>query len=135
VSSDYLIVLAVWLLTYFASIGGIVAGVVTNASPGGWRIIFWIEAALHGVTALGFAALYWPTRRSDYPNLSLKEIVWLSDPIGSFFYIGGSTLILLALTWGGGNYAWNSAAVVASLVLGFLLIIAFGLYGQSIGYG
>ena len=44
-------------------------------------------------------------------------------------------MILLALTWGGGNYAWNSAAVVASLVLGFLLIIAFGLYGQSIGYG
>jgi hypothetical protein len=49
---------------------------------------------------------------------------------GIFLYALGLLLILLGFTWGGNAYPWKSAHVVATLVVGFLIIIAFGFYGE-----
>ena len=42
--------------------------------------------------------------------------------------IAGTTLALIALTWGGFQFAWSSAHVLAPLILGFLLLVAFFVY-------
>ncbi|KAI5462224.1 major facilitator superfamily domain-containing protein [Mariannaea sp. PMI_226] len=47
------------------------------------------------------------------------------DVGGQALFILGFGLIILALTWGGATYAWNSAAVIVALVLGCLLTIGF----------
>ncbi|KAH7413987.1 major facilitator superfamily domain-containing protein [Phaeosphaeria sp. MPI-PUGE-AT-0046c] len=117
-------------------VGGLGAGAVTNVNPAGWRNIFWIMAGLHGATSLGFLAFYWPKKRTEYPRMSFMEIVWACDPIGSFMFIAGATLMLLALNWAGGAYHWSDPHVCANLVVGIVLILAFCVYewkGRSDG--
>ena len=112
-------------------VGTLGAGGVTNENIHGWRNIFWMQAAFHAATFIGLVAFYHPTRRSDYPRLSVKEYLWSLDPIGSFLFIAGTVLVLLGLDWTGGAYAWKSSHVLAPLVLGCVLLIVFGLYGNS----
>ncbi|KAF2269044.1 MFS general substrate transporter [Lojkania enalia] len=116
--------------------GGLGAGAVTNADPGGWRNIFWMQAALHGFTAVGLTLFYWPQKKSDYPRMSLKEYIWACDPIGSILFVSSATLMLLALNWAGGEYAWSSPHVAAPLAIGLGLLLMFCLYewkGRSDG--
>ncbi|KAK0945006.1 hypothetical protein LTR29_003598 [Friedmanniomyces endolithicus] len=109
-------------------VGSLGAGGVTNTNASGWRNIFWMQAAFHLATSAGLFAFYWPKRRSDYPRMSLKQILWAIDPIGSLLFIGAATLLLLALDWAGGAYAWSDAQVAAPLGIGFGLLVLFCLY-------
>ncbi|KAG0646930.1 Core trichothecene cluster (CTC) 12 [Hyphodiscus hymeniophilus] len=121
----------------FAFLGGAVGGVVgsigagaaTNADPGGWRTIFWIQAGMFAATSLGLLVFYHPPKKSsELPRLSLKSIIWACDPIGTVLFIASATLMLLALDWAGGVYPWHDAHVVAPLTVGLVSLIAFCLY-------
>ncbi|RYO87742.1 hypothetical protein DL762_004135 [Monosporascus cannonballus] len=111
-------------------IGSIGAGAVTNISAGGWRYIFWMQAAFHGITALGLLCFYWPPppKNTGRPRMSLRECVWACDPVGSFLFVGSATLMLLALDWAGGAHAWADPHVAVPLALGLGLLIMFALY-------
>ena len=115
------------------SVGGMGAGAVTNVDAGGWRSIFWIQAAFHLATSAGLILFYHPTRGSDYPKMSVKQVLWECDPIGSFFFITSTTLLLLALDWAGGAYSWSDAHVAAPLGIGLGLLLIFCLYGKCKG--
>ncbi|KAK4935167.1 hypothetical protein LTR10_023730 [Elasticomyces elasticus] len=122
------------------AIGGLVgvlgSGGVTNSRPSGWRDIYWMQAAFHLASFLGLILFYHPTRRSDYPKMSLKQYVWACDPIGSLLFISACTLLLLALDWAGGAYAWSDAHVAAPLGIGLGILVLFCLYewkGRSDG--
>lgn len=42
------------------------------------------------------------------------------DWIGGFLFIGSMTSFLMAITWGGVDHAWDSAATLAPLVIGIV---------------
>lgn len=118
------------------TVGSLAAGAVTSLNASGWRYIFWIQVALHGLTSIGLFCFYWPKKRSDYPRMTFKQWAWACDPIGSILLIGSATLMILALNWAGGAYKWSSPQVCANLVIGIVLFIAFCLYewkGRSDG--
>ncbi|KAJ5022970.1 major facilitator superfamily domain-containing protein [Bipolaris maydis] len=118
------------------TVGSLAAGAVTNLSASGWRYIFWIQVALHGITSLGLFTFYWPKKRTDYPRMRFKEWAWACDPIGSFLLVAAATLMLLALNWAGGAYLWSDPHVCANLTCGIVLFIAFCLHewkGRSDG--
>ena len=50
------------------------------------------------------------------------------DYVGLFLFVGGVTLIVLGTTWGGATYAWNSVAVILSIVLGGVMFFGFFFY-------
>ena len=50
------------------------------------------------------------------------------DPVGCVLFIGGATLVILALNWTGGTYAWSNAHVGAPLGIGLGLLVLFGIY-------
>lgn len=50
---------------------------------------------------------------------------------GQMLFLWGLGLLILALTWAGGSYAWSSANVVASLVIGAVLSVAWLMYEFS----
>jgi hypothetical protein len=62
--------------------------------------------------------------------MSLKNLVWACDPVGSLLFIVSATLMLLALDWAGGVYAWHDKHVVAPLTIGLVALVAFALYGE-----
>jgi hypothetical protein len=110
------------------SVGGIGAGPVTNVDAGGWRYIFWMQAAFHRATALGLFAFYWP-QKVERPRVSVREIVWSIDPVGSFLFVTSATLMLLALDWAGCAYHWSDAHVAGPLAIGLMLLVVFGVSG------
>ncbi|KAI1647372.1 MFS general substrate transporter [Daldinia loculata] len=117
-------------------IGSLGAGAVTNVDAGGWRYIFWMQAAFHGMTALGLFCLYWPPKHIEYPKMSLRDYIWACDPIGSVLFVGSATLMLLGLDWAGGAYAWSNPHVAVPVGLGLMLLVSFALYewrGRSDG--
>ena len=119
------------LLTLLSSGAGLGGSYLTSLSVGGWRYIFWIQSAFHGAAFVGFLFFYWPSRRSDYPKMNVKEWLWLCDPIGSFLFITGSTLTLIPLNWAGGKYQWHDPRVYGMLTVGVITLIAFLLYGKQ----
>ncbi len=54
---------------------------------------------------------------------------------GQLLFLWGIGLLILALTWAGSTYAWNSAAVLAPLVLGCVLSVLWVLYEYSMAPG
>lgn len=109
-------------------VGSLGAGAATNADASGWRTIFWIQAGMFAATSLGLFAFYWPKKESDFPKMSLKNILWACDPIGSVLFIVSATLMLLALDWAGGVYPWHDKHVVAPLTIGLVSLVGFSLY-------
>ncbi|KAJ7482822.1 major facilitator superfamily domain-containing protein [Mycena galericulata] len=62
------------------------------------------------------------------PPGSMREKLARVDWIGNAIGISGITLAILGLTWAGSSYPWGSAHVLAPLIIGLVLIIAFMLY-------
>ncbi|KAI1280184.1 major facilitator superfamily domain-containing protein [Xylaria sp. FL0933] len=118
-------------------VGSLGAGAVTNVSAAGWRYIFWIQAAFHGITSLGLLLFYFPPKESHArPKMSIRDYLWACDPIGSSLFISSATLLLLALDWAGGAYAWSNTHVAVPLSLGLVLLVGFAGYewkGRSDG--
>ena len=56
------------------------------------------------------------------------------DPLGTACLVPGLVLVLLALQWGGSGYSWGSTRVVVSLVVGFVLLVAFGVAQWWVGH-
>ncbi len=63
--------------------------------------------------------------------MKVAEYLWSLDPIGAILFIGGATLVILALDWTGGTYPWSDSHIIAPLVVGIVLLILFGLYGKA----
>ncbi|KAI1493304.1 major facilitator superfamily domain-containing protein [Biscogniauxia mediterranea] len=114
------------------SVGGLIgslgAGAVTNVNAGGWRYIFWMQAAFHGITSAGLFCFYWPPPQPQRPKSSLRELLWACDPVGSVMFIGSATLMLLGLDWAGGAYAWSDPHVAVPVSLGLAMLVGFVVY-------
>lgn len=95
-----------------------------------------MQAAFHLASSFGLFVFYWPKRHPEHPRMSLKQCLWAIDPIGSMLFVASATLLLLALDWAGGAYAWGDAHVAAPLGVGLGLLVLFCLYewkGRSDG--
>jgi MFS family permease len=57
------------------------------------------------------------------------------DVGGQMLFLWGLGLLLLALTWGGSTYSWSSAAVLAPLVIGSVMAVAWAIYERSLSPG
>jgi len=98
------------------------------ASYGSWRYV----GLLCGVWAFIGLALtvifYFPPPRAMTAGLSRREIISRVDYIGGFLSIGGLLLFTAAIQWGGYQYKWGSAHVLAPLILGIAMFVAFCVY-------
>ena len=86
----------------------------------GWPWAFYLNAILGGVAfVMFFFFLHVKHRRVMFS--SVKRI----DFGGNAIFIGAVVAVLLALTWGGPVYYWNSAQILVPLMLGLLGLLAF----------
>lgn len=53
------------------------------------------------------------------------------DAIGMCLFMLGLILLLMGLAWGGSSYPWNSAHVIATIVVGFFTLIGFVFFGNA----
>ncbi|KAH7336399.1 hypothetical protein BKA65DRAFT_431983 [Rhexocercosporidium sp. MPI-PUGE-AT-0058] len=116
------------------SIGPVIGGYLTQAS---WRWCFIINIPI-GVVGLILAhfilrpVLLGPQKicRTDGVadiELSQSFVARLStiDFGGQFLFLFGMGLLVLALTWAGSYFPWEDVRIIAPLVVGVVLLIAF----------
>ncbi|KAI0327038.1 iron permease [Cubamyces sp. BRFM 1775] len=110
----------VW--AFAGAIGPAIGG--SFAEDASWRWLFYLNLPLSGISFVLVAVFL----RVRTPEGSMREKLRRVDWLGNFIIIAGTTLALLALTWGGIRYPWSSAHVLAPLILGGVLILTFFVY-------
>lgn len=101
------------------SVGPILGGIFTEKVT--WRWCFWINLPLTGL-AIVVVFFFLPLKRVQGSMVAkLKKL----DYAGSALTLAWAVLVLLAISWGGVQYAWDSAAVLAPLIIGIVLLIVF----------
>lgn len=85
-----------------------------------WRWCFYINLCISPISLIiTIIFLRIPTPKVD------KERIQNFDVIGSITLIGGTTCLLLGISWGGNNFLWNDSRVIGCLVGGILLLMIF----------
>ncbi|KAI0636248.1 iron permease [Trametes polyzona] len=107
---------------FAAAMGPIVGG--SFAEKATWRWLFYLNLPLSGIAFI-LVAIFLRVRT---PGGSLKDKLARIDWIGNLTIIAGTTLALVALTWGGIQYPWSSAHVLAPLIIGGVFLVLFFLY-------
>ena len=101
------------------------------AASGTWRTVYWYMFAFEGLSLLLVVFFYRPPNFKTKHQLDGKtrwELVKQMDFIGIGLFSLGCILFLIGVNWGGRQYAWSSAPVVSTLVIGALLLVALGFY-------
>ncbi|CAI4214281.1 unnamed protein product [Parascedosporium putredinis] len=104
--------------------GPIIAGVLTARVN--WRWCFWMLLPLGAVTMLITATIKLPEINEKAPlRQALRTLPRELDPLGFVLFGAATTMILLAITWGGGQLPWSSATIIGLLSGGFVVLILF----------
>lgn len=86
-----------------------------------WRWCFYVNLPIGGLAILLLLVAFHPPPPEGNFRAKLAKI----DYTGTFLITTGLVLVLLALTFGGNEYPWKSAAVILCFVLGGLALAAF----------
>ncbi|PWY72957.1 siderophore iron transporter [Aspergillus heteromorphus CBS 117.55] len=113
----------------FSAFGSIIADLFIANTARSWRWTYYLNIITCGLSIILLALFYFPPgwdakRGAEGRVAGLKKF----DFLGFVLYAAGLVLVLLGLSWGGTSYPWDSAHVVAVLVIGFVSLIAFALY-------
>ena len=84
---------------------------------------------LWGVTAVGIFAGYRPPKRhTRLDHLTFFQKLRHLDLPGFSLLTTGLTLFLTGLNLGGGLYGWTNVRVLATLIIGLVILLGFGVY-------
>ncbi|KAK2591181.1 hypothetical protein QQS21_011137 [Conoideocrella luteorostrata] len=115
-------------------IGPVIGGYLTKAN---WRWCFGVNLPVGAVAVVVTVLVLRSELLGPQPIPELDETAETGrrtkflarlktiDVGGQVLFVVGFGLIVLALTWGGVTYAWDSAAVIVSLVLGVGFVMVF----------
>lgn len=117
----------------FQAIVGAVIGLSSVIAPliGGafvthvtWHWCFYLNLPIGGIAFLAIFVCYKPL-----PSKQRKwaEKLAMMDYIGTILLTSGIVLLLLALNWGG-NYPWQSVAVILNFCLAAVLLVGFAFW-------
>ncbi|KAI1615939.1 fungal trichothecene efflux pump [Exophiala viscosa] len=109
--------------------GPVIARSLILHTSAGWRWNYYICIILNTLSLILWTLFYFPP---DFAHLHKVRSRWQEiksiDYVGVCLFTGGLLLFLMGLSWGGSQYPWRSAHVIACIVVGFATIVAFILY-------
>jgi MFS family permease len=101
-----------------------------------WRWIGLLCGIWNLIGLVMTAVFYFPPPRVNSTGMSRKQILQQIDYVGGILSIAGMILFMAGMQWGGYQYDWSSAHVLAPLILGAVFLIAFMFwegYGAKVG--
>lgn len=109
-------------------IGPIAGGAIVQNTT--WRWVFYLMLPFCG---FGLATI--PLLLTVRPRVAktvgqkLRRVDW----VGTVAFVASATSLLVAISWGGTQFAWSSAATAAPLALGAAGLVATGLWERRCG--
>ena len=94
-------------------------------TTGTWRWIGLICGIWNAIGLVMVAVFYFPPPRVNSTGMSRREVIAQIDFVGGFLSIFGMILFMAGMQWGGYQYSWGSAHVLAPLILGAVMLVAF----------
>ncbi|KAI0899252.1 MFS general substrate transporter [Annulohypoxylon nitens] len=91
-----------------------------------WRWCFYINLPIGGLAMVVIFFFLNIARVNNPENKTLQERVLELDLIGAVVLIPAIIMFLLALQWGGAQYAWNDGHVIGLFVGAILMALIFG---------
>ncbi|KAF2214938.1 hypothetical protein CERZMDRAFT_110478 [Cercospora zeae-maydis SCOH1-5] len=90
-----------------------------------WRWLGLICGLWASIGLVMVVIFYHPPPRVNSQGMTTRDILRQIDYVGGFLSVSGMLLFMMGMQWGGYQYSWDSAHVLAPLVLGIVLIVAF----------
>ncbi|KAK5117986.1 hypothetical protein LTR62_004030 [Meristemomyces frigidus] len=113
----------------FAAFGPVIAQALVIGTKPGWRVNYYMNIAVAATAVILFFFFYHPPNfQLLHENRSARQQFMRQDFLGLVLFIGGLILFIMGLSWGGIAYPWGSAHVIATIVVGFTLLVAFVLW-------
>ncbi|KAK0626723.1 major facilitator superfamily domain-containing protein [Immersiella caudata] len=103
-----------------AMLGGVLGGLLNDASAWGWRLAFLIQVPIVLASAILVHVLV-----KVPPKVSNKSLISRIDWTGSFLTVTCLVTLLLGLNAGGNMVPWTHPSIVVSLLLSLMLLVAF----------
>lgn len=112
-----------------ACFGPVIAQALVTGTTAGWRWSYYLNIIVSGLAIILFLFFYHPPDfHLLHKNRSKMDQIKRQDFIGFVLFVGGLSLFIMGLSWGGQLYAWKSPHVISTIVIGFLALAAFVLY-------
>lgn len=96
----------------------------------GWRGCYYVLIGIELASFLCWFFFYHPPtfHMKHGQQASIVNYVKKFDYVGTSLYTGGLLIFMMGLNWGGSVYPWASASVIATIVVGFIALVAFVLW-------
>lgn len=113
----------------FVGLGPAVSYAFVLKTSAGWRGCYYLIIAINCFSTLCWVLFYHPpTFRMKHKSTSRMTILRKFDYVGLILFTGGFLIFLMGLSWGGSVHPWNSAPVIATIVIGGATLIVFVLW-------
>lgn len=125
-------------LTFFSSMpfavfGPVIARSFIENTSSKWRWSYYLGIIMEVVALVLYQFLYHPPRFDQLHEGKTKMQAFRElDFGGIILFVAGFVIFIIGLSWGGTTYPWKSSQVIATLVVGGLLIIGFAIYGKRL---
>lgn len=96
---------------------------------GSWRPCYYLMIGLNALAVACWVLFYFPPNfQMKHPGQRALGYVRQFDIVGLVLFVGGLLTFLMGLSWGGTMHPWDSASVIATIVVGGVALIVFGIW-------
>ena len=89
-----------------------------------WRWCFYINLPIGAITAI-FVFFLFDAPKPAQARPNLRDLLGKLDPIGTILFLPAIVCLLLALQWGGNQYAWGNYRIIVLFAVSGALLVAF----------